>query len=85
MCSSTVGRLGDIEVGILLGSTISLVQNNILPRTLGAKQLKARDLQLFSAVGEPMPVMGAANMVMLVGQLSVEHPLIVVHSLIIAQ
>ena len=78
------GRLGDTEVDILLdsGSTVSLVQNSILARTLGVKQLKPGDLQLVSAVGEPMPVVGQANVVVQVGQLSVVHPLVVVDSLI---
>ena len=78
------GRLGDIEVDILLdpGSTVSLVRSSILPRTLGVNQLKPGDLQLVSAAGEPMPVVGQANMVVQVGQLSVEHPLVVVDSLI---
>ena len=64
------------------GSTVSLVRNSILPRTLGVKQLKPGDLQLVSAAGEPMPVVGQANVVVQVGQLSVEHPLVVVDSLI---
>ena len=57
------GRLGDAEVDILLdsGSTISLVQNSILPRTLGVKQLNPGDLQLVSAVGKPMAVCGDAS------------------------
>ena len=78
------GRLGDIEVDILLdsGSTVSLVRSSILPRTLGVNQLKPGDLQLVSAAGEPMPVVGQANVVVQVGQLSVEHPLVVVDSLI---
>ena len=78
------GRLGDIEVDILLdsGSTVSLVQSSILPRTLGVNQLKPGDLQLVSATGEPMPVVGQANVVVQVGQLSVEHPLVVVDLLI---
>ena len=78
------GRLGDTEVDILLdsGSTVSLVQNSILARTLGVKQLKPGDLQLVSAAGEPMPVVEQANVVVQVGQLSVEHPLVVVESLI---
>ena len=61
------GRLGDTKVDILLdcGSTVSLVQNSILPRTLGVKQLKPGDLQLamVSAAGDPMPVVGQANVV----------------------
>ena len=78
------GRLGHIKVDILLdsGSTVSLVRNSILPRTLGVKLLKPGDLQLVSAAGEPMPVVGQANVVVQVGQLSVEHPLVVVDSLI---
>ena len=69
--------LGDIEVKILLDSsaTISLVRNSIRPRTLGVKQL-------VSAAGERMLVVGQANVVVQVGKLSVEHPLVVVDSLI---
>ena len=46
------------------------------------KQLKPGDLQLVCAAGEPMPVVGQANVVVQVGQLSVEHPLVVLDSLI---
>ena len=62
-------RLGDIEVKILLDSsaTISLVRNSIRPRTLGVKQLKPGDLQLVSAAGERMLVVGQANLVVQVG------------------
>ena len=47
------GRL-DEEVDILLdsGSTISLVHNSIMPRTLGVKQLNPGDLQLVSSAGK---------------------------------
>ena len=77
------GRL-DEEVDILLdsGSTISLVHNSIMPRTLGVKQLSPGDLQMVSSAGESMPVVGHAKVVLQVGQLNVEHPLVVVDSLI---
>ena len=43
------GRMGGTEMDILLdsGSTISLVLNSILPRTLGVKQLKPGDYNWF--------------------------------------
>ena len=64
------GRLGDTEVDILLdcSSTVSLVQKSTLPITLGVKQLNTEDLQLVSAVGKPMPVMGQPNVLVQVGQ-----------------
>ena len=78
------GRIGDKEVEILLdsGSTISLVQDSILADRLGVKPLKPKELQLVSAAGEPIPVVGQAKVVVQVGQLRVEHSLVVVRSLI---
>ena len=55
------------------GSTISLVQNSVLTRASGVKQLKPGDLQLVFAAGEHMPVVGQANVVVQIQQLSMEH------------
>ena len=55
------------------GSTISLVQNSVLTRASGVKQLKPGDLQLVSATGEHMPVVGQGNVLVQIQQLSMEH------------
>lgn len=80
------GRLGSKTTEIMVdsGSSISLVieslvrdlphdQNNVLPP----------NIQLVSAAGDPIPVIGNITASIQVGNLSVYHPLVVVQSLIV--
>ena len=80
------GKLGSKTTEIMMdsGSSISLVieglvkdlphdQNNALPQ----------NIQLVSAAGDPIPVIGNITASIQVGNLTVYHPLVVVQSLIV--
>ena len=64
------------------GSTISLIQGSVATGLPAVKQLASNELQLVSAAGEPIPVVGRVVLPVQVGGLHVEHPMIVVQSLI---
>ena len=64
------------------GSTISLIKESVVTGLPAVKQLASNELQLVSAAGEPIPVVGRVVLPVQVGGLHVEHPMIVVQSLI---
>ena len=78
------GIIGSREVEMMLdsGSTISLIQESVVTGLPAVKQLALNELQLVSAAGEPIPVVGRVVLPVQVGGLHVEHPMIVVQSLI---
>ena len=78
------GIVGSREVEMMLdsGSTISLIQESVATGLPAVKQLASNELQLVSAAGEPIPVVGRVVLPVQVGGLHVEHPMIVVQSLI---
>ena len=79
------GIIGNTEVEMMLdsGSTVSLIQECIATRLPAVKQLQASNgLQLASAAGETIPVVGRVVLPVQVGGVCAEHPMIVVRSLI---
>ena len=64
-------------------STVSLIQERIATSLPAVKQLQASNrLQLASAAGETIPVVGRVVVPIQVGVVCAEHPMIVVRSLI---
>ena len=78
------GIIGDREVEMMLdsGSTVSLIQERIATSLPAVKQLALNELQLASAAGEPIPVVGHVVLPVQVGGVCAEHLMIVVRSLI---
>ena len=79
------GIIGNTEVEMMLdsGSTVSLIQERIATSLPAVKQLQASNgLQLASAAGETIPVVGRVVVPVQVGVVCAEHPMIVVRSLI---
>ena len=64
------------------GSSVSLVQKDVLSEVSGVCAAASRELRLATAAGEPIPVLGYVSAPVKVGQVSVEHPFVVVKSLI---
>ena len=64
------------------GSSVSLVRKDVLSEVSGVCAAGSRELRLVTAAGEPIPVLGYVSAPVKVGQVSVEHPFVVVKSLI---
>ena len=64
------------------GSSISLVQECVIPDLSGVKQFGPKEPRIVSAAGETIPVMGHIHLPVKIGQLYVDHSFVVVHSLI---
>ena len=81
----TKGRLGGIPVELMLdsGSSVSLVQGNILSQAQDIVHIKAvRPLQLVTASGEQLPIMGHIRALVNLGELELLHEFVVVESLV---
>ena len=54
------GELGQVAVDMMLdsGSSVSLVQRDILDKSQGFRQIAPQEFQLVSAAGERIPVVG---------------------------
>ena len=63
-------------------ASISLIREDTAKCLLGTRAVSATSVQVVSATGEPIPVLGCANFHIRVGPIAVYHPLIVVRSLI---
>ena len=64
------------------GSSISLVQESVVPDWSGVRQFVSGEPQIVSAAGEPIPVVGHDLLPVNIDQLHVDHPFVVVRSLI---
>ena len=78
------GRVGDSEVDMMLdsGASISLIQEGIATKLQGTKSFSPAKARVVSATGEPITVLGCVTFPVQVGKVSVDHPLVVVKSLI---
>ena len=74
------GIIGNREVEMMLdsGSTVSLIQEHIATSLPAVKQLASNGLQLASAAGESIPVVGSGVLPVQVGGACAEHPMIVI-------
>ena len=64
------------------GASISLIQESFAADLLGAQHPTPEGVQVVSATGEPIPVVGRVVLPVRIGQAEVDHPLVVVCSLI---
>ena len=78
------GELGTVAVDMMLdsGSSVSLVRNDIVDKSQGVRQITPREFHLVSAAGERTPVVGHVSVPVQVCALGVEHPFVVMDSLI---
>ena len=78
------GQLGSVDMDMRLdsGSSVSLVRKGVLSEVSGVCATASRELRLVTAAGEPIPVLGYVSEPVEVGQVGVEHPFMVVKSLI---
>ena len=80
------GRFGGVAAELMLdsGSSVSLVRSDLLARAQGAVQpVKAtRPLQLVTASGERLPVLGHIKAPIKLGELELLHEFVVVESLV---
>ena len=78
------GRVGDTEVEVMLdsGASVSLVREDTATRLLGSHPVSEASVHVVSATGEPIPVLGLVTLPVQVGPIEVDHPLVVVQSLI---
>ena len=77
------GRFGGVAAELMLdsGSSVSLVQSDLLARAQGTVQVKAtRSLQLVTASGERLPVLGHIKAPIKLGELELLHEFVVVES-----
>ena len=78
------GRVGDTEVEVMLdsGASVSLVREDTATRLLGSQPVSEASVHVISATGEPIPVLGLVILPVQVRPIEVDHPLVVVQSLI---
>ena len=78
------GQLGSVDMDMMLDSrsSVSLVRKDILSEVSEVCAAASRELRLVTAAGEPIKVLGYVSVKVKVGQVSVEHPFVVVKSLI---
>ena len=83
--TTTLGRIGGVGVEIMLdsGSSLSLVQRNVLLQANNVMQIQApRPLQLVTASGEQLPIVEHIRAPIKVGELELMHDFVVVDSLV---
>ena len=74
--AATEGRLGGVEVEMMLdsGSSVSLIQKNMLSRAQDVVRIKAtKPLRLVPASGDQLPILDHVSAVIEVGELQVRH------------
>ena len=79
------GRLGGVPVELMLdsGSSISLVQRDVLSQAQDIVRVKAtRSLQLVTASGEQLPIVGHIQAPVTLGELKFLHKFVVVENLV---
>ena len=78
------GKIGDKKVEIMLdsGSSISLIQESIVTPFSDLNKISPSGLQLTSASGDNIPILGCITLPLCLGELQTSHPLVVVKSLI---
>ena len=64
------------------GASVSLVREDTATRLLGSHPVSEASVHVVSATGEPIPVLGRVTLPVQVGPIEVDHPLVVVQSLI---
>ena len=82
--ATTLGMLGDCKVEMMLdsGSSISLIQENTAAPFTMEHKITPSGLQLTSASGDNIPIVGCMTLPIYIGELQTTHPLVVVKSLI---
>ena len=84
--SATVlkGKLGGVEVELMLdsGSSVSLVQSNILQKARNVTQVAARPIELVTASGDQLPILQHVKASVQLGELHVVHEFVVVKNLV---
>lgn len=82
--STMWGRVGDTEVEVMLdsGASVSLVQEDTATWLPGSQPVSEASVHIVSATGEPIPELGCVTLPVQVGPIQVDHPLVVVQSLI---
>ena len=78
------GELGTVAVDMMLdsGSSVSLVRKDIVDKSQRVRQITPREFHLVSAASERIPVVGHVSVPVQVCALGVEHPFVVVDTLI---
>ena len=78
------GKIGDKRVEIMLdsGSSISLIQESIVTPFSDKNNISPSGLQLTSASGDNIPILGCITLPLCIGELQTSHSLVVVKSLI---
>ena len=78
------GKIGDKKVEIMLdsGSSISLIQESIVTPFSDKNKISPSGLQLTSASGDNIPILGCITLPLCIGELQTSHSLVVVKSLI---
>ena len=79
------GELGGVRVEAMLdsGSSVSLVQSEVLQKALGIEQVKgAKPLRLVTASGDSLPIVDHIRAPIRIGELKLMHEFVVVQSLV---
>ena len=79
------GELGSTRVEVMLdsGSSVSLVQQQVLSRAGDVEQIEGeKHLQLVTASGAPLPILGHIRSSIQVGEIELVHSFVVVRELV---
>ena len=81
--AATESRVAGVEVMLDSGSSVSLVQQQVLSRAGGVEQIEGeRHLHLVTASGAPLPILGHIRSSIQVGEIELVHPFVVVRELV---
>ena len=79
--ATTLGMLGECKVEMLdSGSSISLIQESTAASFTTEHKITPSGLQLTSASGDNIPIIGCMTLPVYIGELQTTHPLVVVKS-----
>ena len=78
------GRFGGVEIELMLdsGSSVSLVQHDVLQDAHNITQVAARPIQLVTASGDQLPILQHIKALVQLGELNVSHEFVVVKTLV---
>ena len=83
--AATEGRLGGVAVEVMVdsGSSVSLVRQDVLPQPENIVPVEAtQPIQLVTAAGDQLPIIGNIHAPLQVGELQVTHEFVVVDKLV---
>ena len=82
--ATIVGIIGGVGADVMLdsGSSVSLIQQEVLERAKGVTKTKAKPLQLVTAAGNPLPILDHVRVAVKLGELEIMHNFVLVENLV---